>query len=86
MAMLIPFGKPLEAAAVKGASVKLYATAAAAIALAGSVAVVGLGRSGASHAPQGAPRAAEAPMEQVSLPAPLPMPAPEPRARARRAT
>ncbi|MEO5726883.1 MAG: RNA polymerase sigma factor [Byssovorax sp.] len=78
MAMLIPFGKPLKAAAVKGASVKLYATAAAAIALAGSVAVVGLGRSGASHAPpQGAPRAAEAPVEQGSTPAPTPMPAPE---------
>jgi RNA polymerase sigma-70 factor (ECF subfamily) len=77
IAMLIPFGKPLKAAALKGASVKAYATAAAAIALAGSVAVVGLDRSGASHAPQGAPRAAEAPMEQRSLPAPLPTPTPE---------
>lgn len=77
MAMLIPFGKPLKAAAVKGASVKLYATAAAAIALAGSMAVIGLGRSGASQAPQGAPRAAEAPMEQKSLPALPPSPAPE---------
>jgi RNA polymerase sigma factor (sigma-70 family) len=65
IAMLIPFGKPLKAAAVKGASVKVYATAAAALALAGSMAVVGLGRSGASHAPQGAPRAAEAPMEHM---------------------
>lgn len=77
MAMLIPFGKPLKAAALKGVSVKAYATAAAAIALAGSVAVVGLGRSGASHAPQGVPHAAEAPMEQRSMPAPMPMPTPE---------
>ena len=77
IAMLIPFGKPLKAAAVKGASVKVYATAAAALALAGSVAIVGLGRSGASHAPQGAPRAAEAPMEQPSLPAPMPRPTSE---------
>ncbi len=72
MAMLIPFGKPLKAAALKGASVKLYAAAAAAIALAGSVAVVGLGRSSASHAPGAAPRAAEAPLEQRELPAPPP--------------
>jgi RNA polymerase sigma-70 factor (ECF subfamily) len=78
MAMLIPFGKPLKAAALKGASVKLYAAAAAAIALAGSVAVVELGRPSASHAPGPAPRAAEAPLEQQrELPAPPPSSASE---------
>jgi RNA polymerase sigma factor (sigma-70 family) len=77
MAMLLPFGKPLKAAALKGASVKLYAAVAAAIAIAGSVAVVRLGHSSASHAPESAPRAAEAPLDQRDLPAPPPSPATE---------
>jgi RNA polymerase sigma factor (sigma-70 family) len=76
MAMLIPFGKPLKAAAAKTVSVKLYVAGAAAIALAGSVAVVGLGRSGAIHPLPASPRGAEAPMEQIGVPALLPMPPP----------
>jgi RNA polymerase sigma-70 factor (ECF subfamily) len=76
MAMLIPFGKPLKAAVAKGASVKLYVMAAAALGLAGSVAVVGLGRSGSIHPLPASPRGAEAPLEHVGVPALLPMPLP----------
>lgn len=76
MAMLIPFGKPLKAAAIKGASVKLYVAAAAAIALAGSVAVVNHSLSGSSHAPQSAPRALESPLPPTSEPAPALLPLP----------
>jgi RNA polymerase sigma-70 factor (ECF subfamily) len=76
--MLVPFAKPLYTAAAKGASVKLYAAAAAALALAGSVAVVGLGRSSVPHTPPASPPSLEAPMERVSVPAPLPIPSAAP--------
>lgn len=80
MVLLLPFGKPLKAAVIKGGAVKLYVTAAAAIALAGSVAVVGLGRSGSSHAPPQGQRGAEAPRGSVGIPGLLPMPMPLPSA------
>ncbi len=78
MAVLIPFGKPLKGAVVKTISVKLFVAAAAALALAGSVAVVELGRSGSTPPLPAMPRAAAAPGEPIGVPALLPMPIPLP--------
>ena len=78
MVLLLPFGKPLKAAAVKTASVKLYLAATAALALAGSVAVVELGRPGTTHPLPQSPRGAAAPNQPIGVPALLPMPLPLP--------
>ena len=80
MAMLLPFGKPLKAAAAKTVSMKLTLAVTAALALAGSVAVVQLGRPGATHLLPQSPRGASAPNPPIGVPALLPMPLPLPSA------
>ena len=80
VALLLPFGKPLKAAAAKTASVKLYLAVTAALALVGSVAVVELGRPGAAHLLPQSPRGAAAPDGPIGVPALLPMPLPQPSA------
>jgi len=76
--MLVPFAKPLSAAAGKGTSVKLSLAVAAALALAGSVAIVGLGRSIPPPAPPASPPGVEAPLEHLGVPALAPIPSAEP--------
>ena len=79
MALLLPFGKPLKAAAAKTVSVKLYLTLTATLALAGSVAVVELGRPIATPPLLPSPRGALAPNPPpIGVPALLPMPLPLP--------
>ncbi len=73
MVLLLPFGKPLKAAAAKTVSVKVYLAATAALALAGSVAVVELGHRGSTHPLPAAP-------SPIGIPALLPMPVPVPSA------
>jgi RNA polymerase sigma factor (sigma-70 family) len=81
MAILLPFGKPLKAVAAKTASVKLYLAATAALALAGSVAVVELGHRAPTHPLPGNPGGAAAPSPPpIGIPALLPMPVPLPSA------
>ena len=76
MAVLLPFGKPLKAAAARTVSVKLYVAVAAALALAGSVAVVRIGHPGSTSPLPLAPGGASAPSEPIGIPALLPMPLP----------
>ena len=78
MAVLLPFGKPLKAAAAKTVSVKVYVAVAAALALAGSMAVVRLNHPGATAPLPLAPRGGSAPSEPIGIPALLPMPLPTP--------
>jgi RNA polymerase sigma-70 factor (ECF subfamily) len=76
MAVLLPFGKPLKAAAAKTVSVKLYVAVAAALALAGSVAVVRFNHAGSTASLPFAPHGGSAPSEPIGIPALLPMPLP----------
>jgi RNA polymerase sigma-70 factor (ECF subfamily) len=78
MALLLPFGKPLKAAAAKTVSVKVYVAVAAALALGGSVAVVRIGHPGSTAPLPFAPRGGSAPSEPIGIPALLPMPVPVP--------
>jgi RNA polymerase sigma factor (sigma-70 family) len=78
MAVLLPFGKPLKAAVAKTISVKVYVAVAAALALAGSMAVVRFTHPGSTAPLPFAPRGGSAPSEPIGIPALLPMPLPIP--------